>query len=949
MTAVMEETRDAAARPPTPLSPARRGGSARLRADLRLARRQVWRARGSSALVMMLVALPVLAMTGAAVFWQSHVPTPEQGATLELGRHESWIAVAGGPDPSRWQSADEPRFTGVDTDTTGRPTNPELPPPTDPSDLVPRSATAHEVLEGGAVHVQTQAGIGSTPVTVGPVWDPLFEGRYAILSGEPPTRDDEAMVSPGLLDRLGARVGDDVVVADAGTRFTIAGTMRQIDRSASDDMLFLPDAARALVPQGTVRWFVADWQPEFTELTTLNHAGFITYARDLVLSPPPGATVVGSASEAFVWQALVSGSIVAVFSGYLIVLLAGAAFAVAARRQQRSLAVAASVGATRSDVFRVVVLQGTVLGLAGGVVGAAAGIGLAAGALALTDDGVRGSFWGHWGVQIPWGLVVGILVFSVLVGTLSAVAPARAATRGDVLGALRGSRRPAELKPKRPLWGLGLTILGLAGTIAGALLIAALDAMADIDYSSPLRVVALFGILLGPLLFQIGILIAGHWTLAMIALGLSRLGLAPRIAGRDAAANPSRVVPAFAAIAACVFVASFALSMTAMTASASQRSYGWSGSLGAVAVQMWTQDSADADAYIRAAEDLLAPTQPVATGLVLAPGAVPWDTATDTASDPDFPVWSVATADTDCELCDPEAALTSGSLSIVDPDELETVLGTRIDAAILSAFRDGALLSVDRWGNYEDEGTAQVVQWTSAGMSSYNDALNAYYSGTASAASLPEPAAVHELPARTLRLERPPGMLQTVIAPQTARGLGIALAPQVMFAAYAEPASDELVDAIRASAEAVRIGEQGSLAVSVERGPDPIQPWLWLISGVAVVLVIGAGAICLSLARFERRPDDATLTAVGAGRGIRRRINAWQAAIVVGVGTSLGTAAGLIPSWGMSQTSQDYLRFADAPWPWLGILAVAVPVVMTIAGWLVAPRDPDLTRRTAIA
>ena len=40
---------------------------ARWRVDLRLARRQVWRSRGSSLLVMLLVALPVVALTGGAV------------------------------------------------------------------------------------------------------------------------------------------------------------------------------------------------------------------------------------------------------------------------------------------------------------------------------------------------------------------------------------------------------------------------------------------------------------------------------------------------------------------------------------------------------------------------------------------------------------------------------------------------------------------------------------------------------------------------------------------------------------------------------------------------------------------------------------------------------------------------------------------------------------------
>ena len=67
--------------------------------------------------------------TGGAIVWQSHVPTPDQAASLELGQNGSWIQTVGGPDPTRWQAIDNPWDNGIETDDAGRPLNPEQPRP----------------------------------------------------------------------------------------------------------------------------------------------------------------------------------------------------------------------------------------------------------------------------------------------------------------------------------------------------------------------------------------------------------------------------------------------------------------------------------------------------------------------------------------------------------------------------------------------------------------------------------------------------------------------------------------------------------------------------------------------------------------------------------------------------------------------------------------------------
>ncbi|GAA3768034.1 hypothetical protein GCM10022240_20570 [Microbacterium kribbense] len=926
----------------------------RWRVDLRLARRQIARTKGSSLLVMLLVALPVIALAAAAVFTASHIPSAAQRATLELGRAQAWIEIIGGPDPSRTQAIDQPNYSRTDVDENGgAPINPELPRPENADAVIPAGTRVITLHRYGSAYVTTATGTAHMPASVGPVWDPALAGRYTIVDGRVPASGHEAMVTPGALQRIGARIGGALTLPDQGLSFTITGTMRAMDQDPAEDQVFLPASAAGAVQTGGTTWYTVDWQPDYQTLQEMNHAGFVAFARDLVLDPPAGAYTEVQGDRAMFWQLVLYGAIAAAFCGYLVVLLAGAAFAVAARRQQRALAVAASVGAARSDIFRIVVLQGTVLGALGGLFGGAIGIAASAVWMLVTDNGVVGSFWGNWGIQVPWTLIAGIIAFAVIVGTIAAIAPARGATRGDVLAALRGSRRPARLNPRRPLWGLGMMLLGLCATVGGALGTAALNAAPVVNYDTPWRAVLIIAIVAGPVVFQIGFIVGGHWLLARIAAALSHVGLAARIAARDAAATPSRVVPAFASIAACVFLASFALSATAMTNAGSSRNYAWGGHLGLVQVFMWGDDIAThPDEYVDAARSLVASTNPQRTGVLSGPVQYQYDPSTRQPADPAAPAWSVADASMsagDCDRCDPRAALTQGpSLAVAEPQTLAAYLGRPLPAAARAVLQDGGALALADHLLGPDGDSVTLTRWSAATYEEYNNALARYWQGSTDAADLPTPEATQKIPATTLAGVRFQGGIQLVITPETAAHLGIRTQPQTLMVAYAEPPTPEVTDALTAAAAGAHVG-RGGFDVYVEKGPAPIDPVLWAISGGAMALVLGAGAVCLGLARFERRPDDATLSAVGAGIRVRRRINAWQALIIVGIGTIVGTAAGLIPMWGIGQTSSDYLQFADAPWLWLGLLAFGLPVVTALVSWCVRPRMPDLTRRVAIA
>nr|WP_279587854.1 FtsX-like permease family protein [Microbacterium ulmi] len=639
-------------------------------------------------------------------------------------------------------------------------------------------------------------------------------------------------------------------------------------------------------------------------------------------------------------------ALVAGFSGYLVVLLAGAAFSVSTRRQQHALAVASSVGAPRASLMRLVLLQGTVLGLAGGVVGAALGVAAAWPALMLLDDGRNASFWGFY---VPWWGLAGIVAFAVAVGTVAALLPARAATRGDVLQALRGARRPVTLRTKRPLWGLLLIAIGVGLSATGGLILAGLRASEHPDYGSPPFVLATWAIVGGPIVFQVGVIVAGHWLLTLIARWASRFGLATRLAVRDAAANPARIVPAFAAIAACVFLASFALSAVAISGAASGRSHWWQGPEGSVVVNVWGVDELS-EATEREAIAALEATDPDAVAVVRGEPSVdeyrgdgPTDERLRTTLRPER--FGMADCDDPATVgpCQTAAGRLLGSSPpvAIAEDELATVLGTTPPESALRVFRDGGALVLDnRWasGTLLSDGSVTLHEWDGS------DVLLGLYD------TLPAPLGELTLPA--VRVSTPHSLpWELIVSPATAEAIGLPTAVRTVIGAYDEPPAQETLDELDLRASIP--GTSGGISSQFESGPPAPDPWLWLILGAVGALVLAAGSIALGLSRVERRPDDATLTAVGATPLLRRSIALWQALVLVGLGSVMGTIAGVIPMWGITlgldQRDVGAASMADTPWPWLAGLAVGLPLVMAVANWLVPPRHPELTRRTAIA
>lgn len=115
--------------------------------------------------------------------------------------------------------------------------------------------------------------------------------------------------------------------------------------------------------------------------------------------------------------------------------------------------------------------------------------------------------------------------------------------------------------------------------------------------------------------------------------------------------------------------------------------------------------------------------------------------------------------------------------------------------------------------------------------------------------------------------------------------------------------------------------------------------------GRSALIALASSAIAIGLARFDGRQDDATLSALGAGRVVRKSFAFWQAIIIAGIGSVLGAATGLVPAWALSAIGLPF----EPPWLLIGSAVVGLPLLIAAGSWLLATRSKVSARRVSIA
>jgi putative ABC transport system permease protein len=127
---------------------------------------------------------------------------------------------------------------------------------------------------------------------------------------------------------------------------------------------------------------------------------------------------------------------------------------------------------------------------------------------------------------------------------------------------------------------------------------------------------------------------------------------------------------------------------------------------------------------------------------------------------------------------------------------------------------------------------------------------------------------------------------------------------------------------------------------------------LWILFGLAAVLMLGGTLTATFLALSDARPDLATLSAVGASPRTRRAVAAAYAVSVGLVGATLGAAVGFVPGVAVTYPLTRTVGVAPGPShylviPWLEILGLVVllPVVTAVVvGLLARSRLPLVAR-----
>lgn len=927
---------------------------------VRIARRDALRARGRSALIVAMVALPILALTATDVLARSAQLDPTEKVARRLGQAQaqlepSWSAgpVLQAPDPQSGSMQVTDPETGLAGDAPGADLQ-------DVTDLAAFAPPGYRILtsESGAVVAETREGIARTEWNETAVGDPALAGRYVRKAGAVASGLDEVAVTSALFDALGVELGGTVRLDDPERSLTLTGVVDRVGSPSARSFYAQPGAllSDATMPSDQPAIFLVGEQPvTWATVQELNTQGLLVTSRQILLDPPARADVPfyadGNGNGGFrtsdFWFFVMLLVVVVVLSGLEVTLLAGAAFAVGARRQARSLGLLAAAGASRRQVRAVVLAGGLVLGLVGAVVGVALGLVLAAVARPVLTS-VADADFGHYDVR-PLELVA-IAVLGLVTGLLAAVIPARTAARQDPVVALTGRRGQVRTARKVPVIGVVITLVGVGCAALGSVLAVAFSTGFNPLNGTDTALVA--GLIAGgAALAQIGLIITSPAIIGLAGRWSRRLPLAGRLALRDAARHRGRSAPAMAAVLTAVTGSTALLLYVAALDAHDREAYlpSWPAMSGGV--QLATYD------YDRNGNETHTVSDPARVVAAITPALPPFESLVVRSTNescgspgcaegyavPEIP------PENECFLYSIVGEPTAAQRDRADGDPLcnegqETIVSSQSNGTPVGGPElVGPLTGQSRTpagAEMLDRGGV-VVFWSAPVRSDGTvvfDVVTAEEDKAAVAAGRDPVSRQVTLPATYIKSTS--AAAQIIYSPEAAAKLGLTTEPTTLFLRF-----DQLPTTGQVEAAQKAMSDAGLTSwLSVERGYVSGYG-LGLLSLVvgAGLITFGAAGIATGLAQADARGDHATLAAVGAAPRLRRSLAAAQALSISGLGTALGVAAGFVPAVALigAIPSLDLV----IPWWQLVQVMVVVPVLAAVAAWLLTRSRVPLERR----
>jgi putative ABC transport system permease protein len=891
------------------------------RTALRIARREARRARGRAILVIAMIAVPVAALAFAAVNYDTFDLSPAEQADRRMGSAQA--AVSWPFDAAVHQDSNSTELFATSILVPPPGTRPAEPTMDRMLALLPAGSRAI-ADQRGRLSMQTATGIGNIPARMLAYADPLAHGILRQVSGRAPATVDEVALTRAARQRLGAGVGDTVRLADSGRTFRVVGIVEEPNDLKATTIVLRPGALPAdqlSQSRNDLVWLVDTPGPvTWTAVKELNRHGLLAVSRHVLAHQPSQAQrypeEFNGDSDDKTAVVLVAG-----LAMLEIVLLAGPAFAVGARRRQRDLALVAAAGGTPAHVRRIVLADGVVLGAAAAAAGVALGVLVAAAGRPLLEEYVQHK---RSGALSFYPLALAVLGGLALVtGVLAALVPAWISSRQDVVTALSGRRGITRSRRRWIVAGGVLAACGIAVATAGGV------------GSNATLIVA--GLAIG----ELGLVLCTPSVVGLVSRAGRWLPVAARIALRDASRNRTAAAPAVSAVMAAV-IGSLAVAVIAV--SSDQRNhddYAAAGPLGTVLLQSNEGGGKGSAAGALSQQELAT----VRSNLPVT----------------QFHQVSMAWCDEPCRITPkmPAALQCPYSSSVLDRDPTPAEqraarrdsrcdgVGGRYSYFSVVGFSDMATFVVDpaTAGAVFEVPQSDVEQVAAALRSGSVVVDDPRYvdNGRVTLTVRTGRDTAREVTAPGFAM---PHRLRTSLAlmtEQTAASLGLKASPLATLASTSRMPTVAEQDRLQAA-----LGN--GFFVYVERGPGSGNAGLLVLAIVAGVIALAAAAIATGLAAADGRADLTTLAAVGASPRLRRALSLSQSGVIAGLGSLIGAVAGV----GASTAILAALNRANAsvwpeptpypiivPWSNVAIAVLVVPAVAMLgAGLLTRSRLP---------